>query len=66
MSTVKSLSHSKWECKYHIIWIPISQGNDHIEIGLLTTQIVQTLLLLKLMHRKDALLYSKIGLTFTG
>ena len=22
MSTVKSLSHSKWECKYHIIWIP--------------------------------------------
>ncbi len=22
MSTVMSLSHSKWECKYHIIWIP--------------------------------------------
>ena len=22
MNDVKSLSHSKWECKYHITWIP--------------------------------------------
>ena len=22
MNDVQSLSHSKWECKYHIIWIP--------------------------------------------
>ena len=22
MNGVKSLSHSKWECKYHITWIP--------------------------------------------
>ena len=22
MSDIKSLSHSVWECKYHIIWIP--------------------------------------------
>ena len=22
MGTVKSLSHSKWECNYHITWIP--------------------------------------------
>ena len=22
MNTVKSLNHTKWECKYHIVWIP--------------------------------------------
>ena len=22
METVQSLSHTKWECKYHVIWIP--------------------------------------------
>jgi putative transposase len=22
MNTAESLSHSKWECKYHIVWIP--------------------------------------------
>ena len=22
MDNVNSLSHSKWECKYHIVWIP--------------------------------------------
>ncbi len=22
MNDVKSLSHSKWECKYHVTWIP--------------------------------------------
>jgi putative transposase len=22
MDTAQSLSHSKWECKYHIVWIP--------------------------------------------
>ena len=22
MSNVKSLSHSRWECKYHVTWIP--------------------------------------------
>jgi putative transposase len=22
MNNVNSLSHSKWECKYHVVWIP--------------------------------------------
>ena len=22
MNTPKSLTHTKWECKYHIVWIP--------------------------------------------
>ena len=22
MTTIKSLNHTKWECKYHIVWIP--------------------------------------------
>ena len=22
MDNVQSLSHSKWECKYHVVWIP--------------------------------------------
>ena len=22
MNDVKSLAHSKWECKYHVVWIP--------------------------------------------
>ena len=22
MERFKSLSHSKWECKYHVVWIP--------------------------------------------
>ena len=22
MNTVKSLNHTKWECKYHLVWIP--------------------------------------------
>jgi putative transposase len=22
MNDVKSLSHTKWECKYHVTWIP--------------------------------------------
>ena len=22
MNTAKSLNHTKWECKYHIVWIP--------------------------------------------
>ncbi len=22
MDSVQSLSHSKWECKYHVVWIP--------------------------------------------
>jgi putative transposase len=22
MNNIKSLSHSKWECKYHVVWIP--------------------------------------------
>ncbi len=22
MSTTKSLTHSRWECKYHVVWIP--------------------------------------------
>ena len=22
MTTPKSLNHTKWECKYHIVWIP--------------------------------------------
>ena len=22
MNTAESLSHAKWECKYHIVWIP--------------------------------------------
>ena len=22
MNDIKSLSHTKWECKYHITWIP--------------------------------------------
>ena len=22
MNNTQSLSHSKWECKYHVVWIP--------------------------------------------
>ena len=22
MNNINSLSHSKWECKYHVVWIP--------------------------------------------
>ena len=22
MDTVESLNHSRWDCKYHLIWIP--------------------------------------------
>ena len=22
MENVQSLSHSEWECKYHVVWIP--------------------------------------------
>ena len=22
MTSVESLSHTKWECKYHLVWIP--------------------------------------------
>ncbi len=22
MNDVESLSHTKWECKYHVVWIP--------------------------------------------
>ncbi|MBU0945669.1 MAG: IS200/IS605 family transposase, partial [Proteobacteria bacterium] len=22
MNNVNSLSHSRWECKYHVVWIP--------------------------------------------
>jgi putative transposase len=22
MNNMQSLSHSKWECKYHVVWIP--------------------------------------------
>ena len=22
MNDVSSLSHSRWECKYHVVWIP--------------------------------------------
>ena len=22
MNNTESLSHSKWECKYHVVWIP--------------------------------------------
>ena len=22
MTTIKSLNHTKWECKYHVVWIP--------------------------------------------
>ena len=22
MGTAESLSHSRWECKYHLVWIP--------------------------------------------
>ena len=22
MATVESLSHTRWECKYHLVWVP--------------------------------------------
>ena len=38
MNDVKSLSHSKWRCKYHIVFAPkyrrqIIYGRIHVDIG---------------------------------
>ena len=30
MSVFKSLSHSRWDCKYHVVFIPKGQGNDKL------------------------------------
>lgn len=42
----KSLSHSKWDCKYHIIWIPkyrrkIIYGKYRKEVGMILRQLCQ-------------------------
>ena len=29
MDDVESLSHTKWECKYHVVFIPAILGNEH-------------------------------------
>jgi putative transposase len=29
MNSPESLSHTKWECKYHIIWIPKYRKKSH-------------------------------------
>jgi REP element-mobilizing transposase RayT len=29
MKPENSLNHSKWECKYHIVWIPMKSKYEH-------------------------------------
>lgn len=38
MEDAQSLSHTKWECKYHVVWIPkcrrkVLYGHIRREIG---------------------------------
>ena len=31
MSDVQSLSHTKWECKYHLVWIPKGRRKERYQ-----------------------------------
>jgi putative transposase len=41
MGNSKSLSHTRWDCKYHLVWVP--KGRRKILYGQLRKNLVQVL-----------------------
>jgi hypothetical protein len=37
-----SLAHTKWDCVYHIVWIPISENSDMGTLGRLSSGVIVT------------------------
>lgn len=59
MSEYRSLSHSKWDCKYHLVFIPkkrrkIFFGGIRKEIGEIFQELTELVSLLKINEAKRA------------
>jgi len=39
MTDARSLNHSVWECKYHVVWIPKCRRKQLYDQGLIPKQI---------------------------